>query len=496
VIFAAILNPAFGISAHVLEKRRNAEKYAIRQIKRAKEFAIDPALAELNDAHAVLLQEGGRARVLSWETSEIDDNIEVPVLQSFEDFQKRYMNRIVEAGAADKGKQKHVKLGRWWLEHPRRREFKALRFLPGKGEVYNGYLNLWQGFGVEPAPGCWSLMRNHVHEVLACGDQTVSDYILKWTAWSVQNPDKPAEVALVFRGGMGTGKGTFARAIKQLFGPHGLQITSSMQLTGRFNKHLRSCCLLFADEAIAPNDKSGESILKGLITEPEVIIEGKGLDAVQARNHLHIVMASNEKWVVPSGIDERRFAVFDVSESHKEDRPYFKALEAETIGGGLAAMLHDLLEYDLAGWHPRDTIPQTKALAEQKAQSLRGFERIMFDFLKAGIMPIEVQPADVQNGAQTVRTMILKAYAKREWPREHVTLNSVADVLSLLGWQQFRGNYRGFYLPSLPEARAMWSAKYFEVAWDNATTWEMVATDLEGRPEFMFQTPPSIKLVT
>ncbi|MGE0055705.1 MAG: DUF5906 domain-containing protein [Hyphomicrobium sp.] len=496
VILAVLLDKDFRISDHIYEQKQGAEKYAIRQIRRAKEAAIDPQLAELNDVHAVLLQEGGKTRVLSWESSELDANLEVPVLQSFEDFQKRYMNRTVEVGVDRKGNPKCVKLGRWWLEHSQRREYKALRFMPTKGEVHDGYLNLWKGFGVEATPGDWGTMRKHVLEVLAGGDAAVCEYILKWTAWSVQNPDRPAEVALVFRGGRGTGKGTFARWIKRLFGHHGLQITSSMQLTGRFNKHLRSCCLLFADEAIAPNDKTGESILKGLITEPEVIIEGKGLDAIQARNHLHIVMASNESWVVPSGIDERRFAVFEVSKARVDDKAYFGALEAEMTNGGLAAMLHDLLELDLEGWHPRDSIPQTRALAEQKAQSLRGFERIMFDLLKAGVMPIEIEPADVQNGSEKVRTMILKAYAKREWPREHVTLNSVADVLTALGWQQFRGSFRGFCLPTLPEARAMWSAKYFEAAWDGSTAWELIASDLEGRPEAMIPAPTPLKLVT
>lgn len=455
IILSVLLDTDFRISDHVYDQKQGAEKYAIRQIMRAKEAAIDPQLAELNDVHAVLLQEGGKTRVLSWETSELDANLEVPVLQSFEDFQKRYMNRVVEVGLDRKGDPKCVKLGRWWLEHSRRREYKALRFMPTRGEVHDGYLNLWKGFGVEAAPGDWGTMRKHVLEVLAGGDAAVCEYILKWTAWSVQNPDRPAEVALVFRGGRGTGKGTFARWIKRLFGHHGLQITSSMQLTGRFNKHLRSCCLLFADEAIAPNDKTGESILKGLITEPEVIIEGKGLDAIQARNHLHIVMASNETWVVPSGIDERRFAVFEVSKARVDDKAYFAALEAEMTNGGLAAMLYDLLDLDLEGWHPRDSIPQTRALAEQKAQSLRGFERIMFDLLKAGVMPIEIEPADVQNGSEKVRTMILKAYAKREWPREHVSLNSVADVLTALGWQQYRGSFRGFCLPTLPEGEVL-----------------------------------------
>jgi hypothetical protein len=61
----------------------------------------------------------------------------------------------------------------------------------------------------------------------------------------------------------------------RLFGQHGLRIQSREHLTGRFNPHLRDCCLLFADEAYWPGDKTAEGILKGLITEPDIPIEAK-----------------------------------------------------------------------------------------------------------------------------------------------------------------------------------------------------------------------------
>ena len=470
--------PHFG--SHLRSQRRR--KYAIRQIERAKQKAVDPQLFELNEKHAVLLAEGSKTLVLSWAKSELDDTREAPVLQSFKDFENRYMNRFVEVSDAD-GKQKQIALGRWWLQHPQRRQFFGLRYLPGQGEVVDDYLNLWRGFAVEPNAGSWALLRQHVLDVLACGDQTVFDYIIKWAAWAVQNPDQPAEVALVFKGGRGTGKGTFLRALKHLFGQHGLQITSPTHLTGRFNKHLRDCSLLFADEAIAPGDKVAESVLKGLITEPELMIEGKGIDVIQARNRLHIVMASNEDWVAPAGVDERRFAIFDVSGSKKGNLPYFASIKAEMDNGGLEALLQDLLSVDLKGWHPRDSVPQTVALAEQKAETLHGFKRVFFDLLVAGRMPIDFECYDFQQGDYKIRTAILEQYAKQQLNRQRVTVTEVGRLLSDLGFQKCRGNFRGYRLPSLSEARDMWSAKMFDVAWDEAMQWEFIGCDADGRPQ-------------
>src|SRR5690606_13731655 len=63
-VFAVITDPKFGISASVLDKGSDAEKYAIRQIERANVEAHDPHLREMNERHAVIGDWGGKCRVL------------------------------------------------------------------------------------------------------------------------------------------------------------------------------------------------------------------------------------------------------------------------------------------------------------------------------------------------------------------------------------------------------------------------------------------------
>jgi hypothetical protein len=154
-----------------------------------------------------------------------------------------------------------------------------------------------------------------------------------------------------------------------------LQVSSPGQFAGRFNSHLRDVCLLFADEAVRPDDKPSRSTLKSLLTEKELSLEGKGRDIVPSSNHVKVIMASNDAWIVPAEVDDRRFAVFAVSEKHKQNRGYFKALNAELDSGGLEAMLHDLLAFDLGEWHPRNDIPRTAERDEQKIATLAGFSR-------------------------------------------------------------------------------------------------------------------------
>ncbi|MEM1150216.1 MAG: primase-helicase family protein [Pseudomonadota bacterium] len=328
-IATVILDRDYAISAHVYDQPR-PEQYAQRQIHRARDEAIHPKLRELNDLHALLSNQDGKCRVM--EFVEMPTGVKgktrlVPSLQSFEDVRNRYLNQRVAVGQDKDGKDIYMALGKWWLENPLRRQFHSLTFQPRAGEVVGEgarrRLNLWQGFAVRPEPGDWTLMRSHILDVLAGGDDGLAAYIERWMAWTVQNPDEPAEVALVFRGEPGTVKGVFGRAMAQLFGQHGLHTGGSELITGRFNLHFRDCCLLFADEVIWDGDRKAEAKIKTFLTEPTLTIEGKGKDAVSWPNMLHVVISSNSEWIVPAGPYERRYAVFDVSDEQRQQQAYF-----------------------------------------------------------------------------------------------------------------------------------------------------------------------------
>jgi hypothetical protein len=216
-------------------------------------------------------------------------------------------------------------------------------------------------------------MQKLLREVLCAGDEASFLYAIKWAAFMVQHPNVPAEVALVFKGRKGVGKGTFLRSLKDLAGQHGRQVAQPEHFTGKFNEHLADTILLFVDEGLWAGDRKLEGALKNLITEPTLTFEGKHKPVVTGPNRLHVAIASNEDWIVPASDDERRFAVFEADpEAHSKLPPdFFGSLREQMEGGGLAAMLHDLERMSLDGWHPRSDIPVTRALTEQKVQSFR-----------------------------------------------------------------------------------------------------------------------------
>jgi len=338
-------------------------------------------LIELNSRYACIGDVGGKCRIMSWVASKIDRNVAVPVFQSPKDFSDRYANQYVVVNNERKA------IGSYWLRWPGRNSFEGIDLQPGGKVLLPGnVLNLWRGLAVTPCRGEWPLMRAHICEVLANGDAEAARYILRFAAWAVQHPGEPAEAALVLRGGQGAGKGAFANAMVRIFGAHGLHVYSPKHLVGAFNAHLRECVLLFADEAFWAGDRQGESTLKGMLTEPTLVIEAKGMNAVAWPNCLHVIMAANAEWIVPAAHDARRYAVFNVSEGKTGRRDYFNALYHETEHGGLAAMLFDLLAVDLGSWHPRD-IPNTAALREQKEWSMDWREEWWERRLQEGKLP-------------------------------------------------------------------------------------------------------------
>lgn len=130
-------------------------------------------------------------------------------------------------------------------------------------------------------------------------------------------------------------------------------------------------------------DKAAAGRLKGLITSPFQQIEAKGIDPIRMNNFVRLLMTSNEQWVVPAGMDERRFAVLEVDPRCAGNHDYFREMDDELGDGGYATLLHDLLAFDLERVDLR-TIPKTTALLTQKERELDPIAAWWLDRLMAG----------------------------------------------------------------------------------------------------------------
>lgn len=434
------------------------------------EFEAEPPkdLSEINakniETQAFAVNRGGVLRIMRWVKSDLHKHqtVHIPQFMRKPDFRDMIANKKVVI-RIDKGKKterkKAIPLFDYWFESAARFTYESVVcdatlpvFMPSlKGQQKS--INLWRGFGVVPKRGDWSRMKKHIHKIIANDDPESYFYIIRWLAWAFQNPTRMAEVALVLLSkARGTGKGALIREIVRIFGAHGLHIFSRDHLTGRFNAHMEQTGLLYADEVYWPGDKESEGMFKGMISEPERMSEDKYARAVPVPNMLKIVIASNEDWVVPAAADERRFAVFQVSEAKKQNEAYFDALEEEMDNGGREAMLYDLLAMDLKGWHPRRNVPKTTALAGQKMESAPPEIQWLAGFLDEGELPFQHL-----NHPDWVQAGVFYDSARKNHPGlKHWSNVKIARFLDSWGivLQRSNGSWRIF--PPLAELRAEW----------------------------------------
>lgn len=285
-----------------------------------------------------------------------------------------------------KGQTRKTQASKIWIDDPERRQYEGLVFDPSKSAPPS-YYNLWQGFAVEPSPlGSCQRFLDHIAQNVCNGDSDLFAWVMGWFAATFQYPTDKLGTSLVLRGAQGTGKTIVGRIIGSLLGPHYMLVADSRYIVGRFNSHLANCLLLQLDEATWGGDHAAAGKLKDLITGDFQNIEYKGKEPVRVKNFVRLLVTGNNNWLVPAGLEERRFAVLDMGDESRQQHTYFQAIENEMNAGGREALLHYLLNMDLADI-PLRSIPHTAALAEQQVASLAPEQQWWLDILHRGFLP-------------------------------------------------------------------------------------------------------------
>jgi hypothetical protein len=359
-----------------------AKEYFQKQDKNAKDDILESneeKIQELNKSIAALRK--GKFYIIDESVSPVTGRLEFSLI-SYNDLNNRLKNKALPN---PKNPEHTISLSEAWVRSPHRREYEGIVFDPSE-KVGDNYYNLWKGLALNPQEGDWNLFKDHILNVIANGKKSRAIWIVAWMARIFQDPggERPG-TAIVLRGGQGTGKGIFVKYFGRPLGEHYKQVAQAGQVTGRFNHHLKDALLVFVDEGFWAGDKQAEGVIKNMITESNIAIEQKGKDVIQVENHINLIIASNNSWVVPAGLEERRFNVLDVADSHQQDHVYFKAIIDQMENGGIEAMLYDLLKLNITGMNLRE-FEQTQALLEQKLESMTPVQKYWFNKLQDGTL--------------------------------------------------------------------------------------------------------------
>lgn len=369
---------------------------------------------------------------------------------------------------------KTVAVSRVWMTMPDRPTFERVVYVPGGRDIGPDELNLWRGWGVEPKLGDWEQFRNCLLHSVCDGDQRLYDYLVKWLAWGVQNPDRQHFTAMVLHGTEGTGKGLLNMVMATIYGDaHSYHAIQSKDLVGRFNAARQRTSWFYGDEALFARDRSIRGPLKGLITESRISVEAKFVDAQMIDNRLRIMLASNEEHVVPVGVADRRFCIIETSDRYANDKAYFGPIWAQMFDqGGVAAFFHYLLNLDLSAFDP-SLIPVTKTKLRHKLETLEPVDRWWLNTLREGTLAHrDGEAAGLwQTGAIEVDFRLLRGSAvdfAKMHSREKITDTALGRALTKYGTRcrkRERGSIRYREIPELSDAREAFAQAVLGIDW-------------------------------
>lgn len=357
-----------------------------RQVTNKNDYEL--MIDQLNDRFAVAAV-GGSVKILM-EKRKSDVN---PLDDRFELLDRRGFLTLLENDVIlipdKKGNPVPKSKAEIWLADPNRRTYSSgIVFAPNRPKEVDGYYNIWEPWPYEPDDaGMWDLFKEHIFENVCGGNKLHYEWTLDWMADVIQDPMNPKGTCIVLHGQEGNGKGTFARVFGKLFGQHFKHVTDEEHLTGRFNGHLQDGILVFADEVTYGGSKKTSGKLKAMITEPVLMTERKGVDAVRSKNCTHTIIASNELWFIPAGPQSRRWTVFDVTNNKVGDYTFFDRLHAQMEMGGYKRMMYDLAKRKIT--HNLKIAPVTKALKTQR--TILASQDSVYEWLNQAIVSDDLQ---------------------------------------------------------------------------------------------------------
>ena len=386
--------------------------------------AADAIVRRYNRNHAILLL--GDRPVVMLEGRGSDGREEVRLL-SLAGFKEWTRPDSVYVGEGEE--RRKVKASTLWLESEDRRQYNGLVFDPARTAPASFY-NLWRGFAVEPSSdasgeGCARFL-DHVLQNVCSGDKALFLWVIGWFASIIQHPTEKLGTSLVLRGTQGTGKTIVGRLFGTLLGDHYALVADPRFIVGRFNSHLANCLLLQLDEATWGGNHDAAGKLKDLVTGNWQFIEYKGREPIKVRNYVRLLITGNNTWLVPAGMEERRFAVLDVAENARQNHAYFQALENEFNAGGREALLRFLLDFDLSTVNLKQ-IPSTAALDEQKLSSMSPEQTWWVDILTRGWLPGDL----LGEGISEADTLYTDYIAQLERVGQHRKLNHTSFGITL-----------------------------------------------------------------
>lgn len=234
-----------------------------------------------------------------------------------------------------KGNTKKEYFIKKWLEDKTARIYEDIGCFPPPLDTPNNYFNTWIPFRMETMDisideadedyvnkGAMFLADHF--KILCNRDETIWKYLFDWIGQALLYPAiKTTAPCLISK--EGSGKGTIIKILKKLMGDKKVLETSdpAKYIWGDFNELMLNAFFVSLNEMEQKQQQDAEGKIKNLITDGDIVINGKGKSHLPMKSYHRFWYSSNNNVPIKSSEGDRRNLIIKCSDELKGNSSYF-----------------------------------------------------------------------------------------------------------------------------------------------------------------------------
>jgi hypothetical protein len=234
-----------------------------------------------------------------------------------------------------KGNTKKEYFIKKWLEDKSARIYEDIGCYPPPLDTPKNYFNTWIPFRMETInitineedeeyvnKGALTLAEHF--KILCNRDETIWKYLFDWIGQALIYPSiKTTAPCLISK--EGSGKGTIIKILKKLMGDKKVLETSdpAKYIWGDFNELMLNAFFISLNEMEQKQQQDAEGKIKNLITDGDLVINGKGKSHLPIKSYHRFWYSSNNQVPIKSSEGDRRNLIIKCSDELKGNSAYF-----------------------------------------------------------------------------------------------------------------------------------------------------------------------------
>jgi len=285
----------------------------------------------------------------------------------------------------------------WIKNNPKQRCYDDIECYPNSNLCPKNIFNTWRPFAMElvtdytPNMNALDMVRNHI-KVLCGNDEVVANYLEYWIAQMIQFPAVKSNCPTIISK-QGAGKGTLLKLICAMIGEDKYfeTTTPSRDVWGDFNGRMANTFLVNLDELSRKETLECEGKIKGLITNPKMTINEKGVKQYGIISYHRFIGTTNNEDPIKTEKDDRRNWVIRASDELIGNVEYFNKINEYINDVNVIKTCYEYFKSipDMINFN-KIPMPVTEYQADMKEQNVSPIENWLKSFVLDNFYETEV----------------------------------------------------------------------------------------------------------